>query len=251
MVTDTDGVILRQTRLPGDRRMLVILTRRFGKISAGTGIRTNGKNKSALALRVFTHGKYEIFHGRTSFSLNAAETLESYYKIGEDVDKYMYASYALEFTEKILQEEEPAERVLDMMLDLLRLISVRKTKLQSLIVMYQWKLVDICGYMPSLHGCARCGRPESEITPGGLSVVDGGLVCMDCIKSGTVNMRLLYRNKFDIIKILDFIRVNDMRSLGKLALKDDVSAYLSEILKEYVSYHLDINKLKSESYLNI
>ena len=228
MVTDTDGVILRQTRLPGDRRMLVVLTRRFGKISAGTGIRTNGKNKSALALRVFTHGKYEIFHGRTSFSLNAA-------------DKYMYASYALEFTEKILQEEEPAERVLDMLLDLLRLISVRKTKLQSLIVMYQWKLVDICGYMPSLHGCARCGRPESEITPGGLSVVDGGLVCMDCIKSGTINMRLLYRNKFDIIRILDFIRVNDIRSLGKLALKDDVSAYLSEILKEYVSYHLDIN----------
>ena len=59
------------------------------------------------------------------------------------------------------------------------------------------------------------------------------------------------KNKFDIIKILDFIRVNDMKSLGKLALKDDVSAYLSEILKEYVSYHLDINNLKSESYLNI
>lgn len=54
----------------------------------------------------------------------------------------------------------------DMLLDLLRLISVRKTKLQSLIVMYQWKLVDICGYMPSLHGCGEVRRPESEDNAG-------------------------------------------------------------------------------------
>lgn len=251
MVTDTDGIILRQTKLPGDRRMLVILTRRFGKISAGTSIKMNGKNKSALALRVFTHGKYEIFHGRSSFNINAAETLESYYKIGEDVDKYMYASYVLEFTEKMLQEEQQAEPVLDMLIDCLKLLQARRSKIESLVVMYQWKLVDMCGYMPSLRGCARCGRSENEVSPGGFSVADGGIICPDCIKSGAVNMRLLYPVKFDIIKILEFIRVHDMKTLGKLALKEDVSAYLTEILKEYVSYHLDINKLKSESYLKI
>ena len=53
MITETDGIILKQTpRLPDDRRMLGF-TRKFGKISAGTSIRLNGKNKSSLALRVF------------------------------------------------------------------------------------------------------------------------------------------------------------------------------------------------------
>ena len=81
MVTDTDGVILRQTRLPGDRRMLVILTRRFGKISAGTGIRTNGKNKSALALRVFTHGKYEYIPRPDELQSELRQKrLQSYYR---------------------------------------------------------------------------------------------------------------------------------------------------------------------------
>jgi DNA repair protein RecO (recombination protein O) len=249
MVTDTDGIILKQTKLPGDRRMLVMLTRRFGKISAGTGIKLNGRNKSALAIRVFTHGKYEIFHGRESFNINAAETIESYYGIGEDVDKYMYASYVLEFTEKILHEEQPAEDVLDLLLDFMKLLEIRKSKLKSLVVMYQWKLIALCGYMPSLKGCSHCNRRDVETV--GLSIVDGGLVCEDCINSGTVNLRLLYSTKYDIIRILEFIRVNDMKSLGRLALKDDVSSYLFEILKEYVSYHLDINNLKSESYLNI
>ena len=96
MITETDGIILKQTRLPDDRRMLVLFTRKFGKISAGTGIRLSGKSKSSLALRVFTHGRYELFFGGRSCNINAAETLNSYFKIGEDVDKYMMASYVLE-----------------------------------------------------------------------------------------------------------------------------------------------------------
>ena len=64
MITETDGIILKQIRLPDDRRMLVLFTRKFGKISAGTSIRLNGRNKSSLALRVFTHGRYELFFRR-------------------------------------------------------------------------------------------------------------------------------------------------------------------------------------------
>jgi len=251
MVTDTDGIILRQTRLPGDRRMLVVLTRRFGKISAGTSIKTNGKNKSALALRVFTHGKYEIYHGRESFNINAAETIESYFRIGEDVDRYMFASYALEFTEKILQDQSPAEEVLDLLLEFLSILENRNKGLHSLVVMYLWKLVQLCGYMPSLQGCAKCGSQESSENDAFFSIVDGGLVCRQCIASGRVNQRLLYQTDFGTIKILDFIRMSDMRSLGKLALKDEISRYLLKILRDYVSYHMDINELKSESYLSI
>lgn len=33
MVTDTDGLILRQVKLPEDRRMLVLFTRKYGKIT--------------------------------------------------------------------------------------------------------------------------------------------------------------------------------------------------------------------------
>ena len=57
MVTETDGIILRQINIANDRKILVLLTRKFGKISAGTGIRTSGKRKSSLPLRAFTHGR--------------------------------------------------------------------------------------------------------------------------------------------------------------------------------------------------
>lgn len=248
MVTETDGLILRQTKLADDRRMLVLFTRKFGKISAGTSIRSNGKNKSSLALRPFTHGRYELYHGREIFNINAAETRESYFKIGEDVDKYMLASYALEFTDKVVPEEQPGEKILDSLLDFLRILTSRKSRLRSLLVVYQWKLLCLCGYMPELDRCARCGK---QAPAAGFSVVDGGVICEDCKTSGRVNLSLLYEHDFDIIKTLKFISNSDMKAFEKLALKDEISDHLEAILKKYVSYHLDISKLKSESFITI
>lgn len=248
MVTDTDGLILKQVKLPEDRRMLVIFTRKYGKISAGTNIRLNGKNKSSLALRAFTHGRYELYRGREIFNINSAETLESYFKIGENVDKYLYSSYALEFTDKVTQEYQPSEQVLDTLIDFLRIMETRKSKLKSVVIVYQWKLIDMCGYMPVLDQCVKCGDKEDHAA---ISIADGGVICGKCKNSGKVNLRLLYELKFDIIKTLKFIRNHDMKSFEKLALNNETSVYMEEILKEYISYHLDINNLKSESYLTI
>lgn len=246
MITETDGIILKQIRLPDDRRMLVLFTRKFGKISAGTGIRLNGKNKSALALRVFTHGRYELFFGGKSCNINAAETIDSYFGIGGDIDKYMLASYALEYTERLLPENQPQEELFDLLISFLRLLEKRRARPESLVLVYQWKALGVCGYMPHLDSCVRCGRQNAD---GAFSIVDGGLICSECKSSGQVNKRLLYDLRFDIIKILKSIRDNGIDAFENLALHDGIFEYLNSLLRDYISYHLDINNLKSETYL--
>lgn len=247
MVTETDGIILRQTKIARDRKMLILFTRKFGKISAGTGIRQSGK-KSSLPLRPFTHGRYEIFCGRTSYNIDAAETIESFYELGEDVDRFFCASCALEFTDKVLSEGMPAEPVLDTLLSFLRILSSRKTKLRSFLIMYEWKVLYLTGYGPVTDRCTSCGK---QAEPAGFSIVDGGTVCGDCVDSDRVNMRLLYSIKFDIIQILKFIGSNNIDSFANLAFSPETAGYLDKILHEYVSYHLDIRGLKSESYLSL
>ncbi len=246
MITETDGIILKQIRLPDDRRMLVLFTRKFGKISAGTSIRLNGRNKSSLALRVFTHGRYELFFGGKSCNINAAETIDSYFGIGGDIDKYMLASYALEYTERLLPENQPQEELFEMLVSFLRLLEKRRAKPESLVLVYQWKALGVCGYMPYLDSCVRCGKQDAD---GAFSVADGGLICADCKNSGQINKSLLYDLRFDIIKILKSIRDNRIDAFENLALHDEVFEYLNSLLRDYISYHLDINNLKSEIYL--
>ena len=126
MVTETEGIVLRQIKIPGDRRMLTLFTRELGKVSAATGIRQNSRTNSSLALRVFTHGRYELYHGRNVYSINSAETVESFFGIGEDTERFFFASCSLEYTDKILTEDVPAKGIFDLLISFLRMISVRK-----------------------------------------------------------------------------------------------------------------------------
>ena len=107
MYIDSQGIVLRQIKTQESRTMLLVFTEKYGKLSVGTNLTNRGKNKSSLALKPFTFGMYHIFKGRNYYNLDRAETLQSFYGIGEDIDKYMAASYVLELTEKVIPEEIP------------------------------------------------------------------------------------------------------------------------------------------------
>lgn len=246
MITETNGLVLKNTRIARDRRMLVLLTRKFGKISAGTGISPRAKNRSQLPLGPFTYGRYELYKGRDTFNLNSADTIESFFEIGEDVDKYFAASFALEFTEAILPYEQPAEEILDALIQFLKILRGRSVKIKSLLLIYQWKVLALSGYMPNLYTCCKCGR---DVEPAAISIADGGIICDACKNGDNVNISLLYYAKDDIILTLKFLERTDMERFAGLSLKADVEEQLQHILKDILSYHLNINELKSEAYL--
>ena len=245
MITETTGLILKNTKIARDRRMLVLFTRKFGKISAGTGLTQRGKNLSHLALRPFTYGRYQLFKGR-DYNVDAAEPVESFFELGEDIDKYFAASCALEYVDALLPYEQPAPDILDTLLDFFRILKKRQARYRSLLLIFQWIVLSGSGFMPNLQTCCRCGQTRRAAA---LSVPDGAIICEDCLEKGNVNNALLYRDKFDIIQILEFIEKSGMERFAGLSLNPDAEAYLTALLKDILSYHLNIQQLKSESYL--
>ncbi|MDO5332322.1 MAG: recombination protein O N-terminal domain-containing protein, partial [Bacillota bacterium] len=83
---------MKQRKIANNRRMITLFTKNYGKISAGTSINEKSKSKAALALRPFTYAEYDLFKGRETFSVNAAQVKKSYYSIGEDLDRFLIAS---------------------------------------------------------------------------------------------------------------------------------------------------------------
>lgn len=43
MITDTEGIVLRQVKAAGGRRMVLLFSRKFGKISVGSSAAEGGK----------------------------------------------------------------------------------------------------------------------------------------------------------------------------------------------------------------
>ena len=245
MYTETEGIILKQIKTVGGRRMLVLFSKRFGKISAGTSINEKGRSKSALALRPFTYGKYELNKTGEYYHINGGEVISCHYRIGEDVNKYMAASYIMEFTEKLLPEDSPAPELFLLLVDFLGMMERRSKKQNTLVIGYLIKALNYCGNAPQLDACVSCGSKEHL---SGFHIKNGGVLCGRCKLDSNPNQRLIYDIEFDIVNVLRYILENPLHRLEGLALDDQDEQKLRHILKNYLAYHLDISDLKSEEF---
>lgn len=243
MYTETEGIILRQIKTAGGRRMIVVFSRKYGKISAGTGINERGKNKSALALRPFTYGRYELFKSRDSYNINGAETLESFYSFGENVDKYMAASYVLELTDRLLEEDQPSEGLFKLLLDFLRTLEKRPADFDTLVIGFQIRALALSGTAIQSEACIRCGRTDNLKY---LSIPEGGLLCGDCFTEADALNPLIFEITDDIINVIRFMGSHPVSSLASLSVGKGTAAQLRRMLRSYYSFHLGVENLKSE-----
>ncbi len=211
MYTDTEGIILKQIKIAGGRRMIVLLSEKYGMISAGTSIPEKGKNKSSLALRPFTRGRYELYKNRDSYNINGAETLQSFYSIGEDIDKYLAASYVLELTERMLPEDEPMPGMYKLLRDFLVMLSSRKSEFETVVIAFQVKAL-------ALQGLALSQNPLMNKESDG---------------------------KIDIVR---YIENHPMSGLEGLSVEEKVRTSLSAYIKRYIFDNLGIGNLKSETF---
>lgn len=252
MITDTEGIVLKQTKAAYGRRMILLFSKKYGKISVGTSISEKGRNKSALAVRPFTYGRYELYKNRESFNLNTADVIKSYYKIGEDVDKYMNSSYVLEFTDKILEEGQPSQGMFNLILDYFEVIENRQKSHGTVVLGYQVKALKIMGVLPDLHNCICCGSQISrENPPVQIDIENGGLICSKCGSEigNTGRDLLLYSVDFGIVNILRYFADHSLKDLEGLALEEPVRERLQTVIKRYAEFHLDIGELKSEGFI--
>jgi len=248
MFIDTEGIILRQTKATGGRRMVLLFSKKYGKISAGSNISEKGRSKSALAMRPFTHGRYELYKKGDFYNINGAETIRSFYRIGEDIDKYMNSSYCLELVDKFISEGEPVPGIFNLTLDLLVEMEKRKQKYGTLVCAFELKALKQLGYLPELKKCVRCGSKNEVIA---FSIKEGGILCTDCGKYTEKSAKdtLIYDISFGIVNILSYFLDNPLESLEKLALEEDILDKIQTIVREYIKYHLDIGQMKSESLI--
>ena len=242
--------------------MLLIFTKKYGKLSVGTGSNMrNNRSKSALATRPFTYGSYEIFKNRGYYNYNTGEVKKTFFSFGEDLDKYTAGSYVLELTEKILPEEIPEPSLFVTLLDFMETLEKRNKKPLTLILAYEIKMLNLLGTSPNMRSCSCCGKQGSHEF---FSIRDGGMICRFCyekerekfaeskgIDKGSVKgIPLIYRANFDIVNIVEFFIKTPLPSFAGIALAEKEAVKLQEIVREYISFHHNIGTLKSESLIS-
>ncbi len=249
MYLNSEGIVLRQRAATGGRKMILLFTKKYGKISAGTFDNVR-KGKTSPALRPFTSGNYQIFQGKNYYNLDKADSVKTYYGLGEDLDKYMAASFALELTDKVVPEELPQPAVFDLLIEFLDELSGKKASADTLLLAFETRLLRILGSFPKFDGCVICGEKDG---PFWFSVPDGGLICAGCAEKKHLKGEesLIFRINFDIVGVLNYYASKHMSSFRGVALESEAATQLKHILREYIAYHLDVAGLKSETVLEV
>ena len=266
MYINTQGIVLRQVKTANNIKMLMVFTRKYGIVNASTTFTQKNKAKSALAIRPFTLGNYEFYKNKEYYSYNSGEVIKSFYKLGEQIEKYMVASYILELVSKITIENQPNVRLFDLLVDTLTAVENRSKECETILIAFQLKALTNLGTRPNIESCVNCGKKsnaravqkseineeESQSAKFGRVYFDisgGGILCEDCQSKLTNNRNLIFLPSFDIINMLYFFEKKKFDDLKKIALNPITAKELSDIIKKYYEYHLGIKGLKSEQFL--
>ena len=245
MNINAEGIVLRQRKIAGNRRMIVLFTKQYGKLSAGTSINEKGRSKAALALRPFTYAEYDIFKGREAYSINSASVLHSYYSIGEDINRYMTAASFLEYLERVLDEGVAMPALFNLSLDFLKSVSQNKGSSDTLLYAFIVKSLRMLGVMPELGCCVNCSKDLAEIKePRQFSVSAGGIICEECAQiERQGGHSLIYRPSFSIIDVFRYFESRPLATFEKVDLKEEDAKPVREILANYTERYLDVNVL--------
>ena len=196
--------------------MILIFTRDEGKISAGTHLSERSKGGAALALRPFALGQYTITEKRKDMHrISSAETVDAHFALGEDADRFAEASYALEFTDKLLPEGVCEQGIFDLLKEYLSLIEHRKSDFRLLTISFMVKVMQELGVFPDAVSLR-----NSEL----LSGMNG-----------------------DILEVMIFIEGQSLKRMEMLSLDDEKERTVFNIVKTFAQKHLDLGMIKSES----
>jgi len=214
-----EGIVIRQTKIVGGRRMILVFTREEGKLSAGTHISERSKGGAALAIRPFAYGQYIMAEKSAGTrSISSAETLDAHFAIGQDADRFTEASFALEFTDKILPEGARAPAVFDLLKEYLAMTACRKTDFRLLTVSYMVKVMQELGVFPDAADLA-----------GGSELLSG--------------------LNDDILEKIVFIADQPLKRMGTLTLDGEKERAVFDAVKTFAYEYLEPGTIKSERML--
>ena len=66
----------------------------------------------------------------------------------------------------------------------------------------------------------------------------------------TDDERLIFKLNFDIVKVLNYFASNSLKNFRNITLQQDVKSELQDMMRSYISFHMDVGKLKNDKMLN-
>lgn len=178
----TEAIVLRRRDLGEADRILVLLTKEFGKVRiVAKGVR-RPRSRLAGHLELFARTAVLLARGRELDIVTQAQLIDPFLGLREEPWRIGWAGYLADLTDRATGEGEPQPELYGLLLDVLTELA-RCVDPFPVVRRFEMRLLVLLGYRPELYACVRCGH---RLSPNGLTYAAhlGGIVCGLCHGEG-------------------------------------------------------------------
>ncbi len=163
-------------------KIVTFLTRDLGKITGIAKGAKRSKRRFVNVLEPFTAVDVTLRirpHSDLAF-INACVLAEVYYSFTKDLEKFGYASYVLELTDRLIRGQEAGAETYDLVRDVFRFLDRCRPE-PGILRAFELHLLRQTGYEPVLHECQACGAAYREAGRLFVQPLHGGVRCGSCV----------------------------------------------------------------------
>ena len=244
MRTNTDGLILKEQNIGEKDKLVTVLTRHNGLVRAFVRGAKSVNNRKNSSTGMFCFSKLCLYKTKESYIIDEAEPIELFFELRNDLEKLSLAQYFSEIVMTLVQEDEPAEDYLRLILNSLHFLAKGKMPVEQVKAITELRLMCIAGYMPNLIACDRCGEYETNTMY--FDVEDGLLYCENCMSDS-----MLFPLDIGLIKALRHIAFSDFEKIYSFKMEEQALPDLSYLTERYLLSKLQKNFKTLEFYKEI
>ena len=234
------GMVLSAMPVGDYDKRIQILTRERGKITAFARGARRQNSPLLAATNPFSSGQFEVFEGKTAYSLSKADIRNYFRELACDLQAVSYGFYFLEMAAWYTQENMDGTDFLNLLY--LTLKALLKPSLENSLVrrIYEMRVLLLSGEYPDVFSCMKCGGREELYY---FSIQRHGCLCTGCLKGEhafPIDESTLYA--------LQYVLTAPLEKLYTFTLSAPVLARLEEIVAGYMRHYSD-HRFKSEEML--
>lgn len=244
MRTNTDGLILKEQNIGEKDKLVTVLTRHNGLVRAFVRGAKSVKNRKNSSTGMFCFSKLSLYKTKDTYIIDEAEPIELFFELRNDLEKLSLAQYFSELVISLVQEDEPAEEYLRLILNSLHFLAKDKMPNEQIKAITELRIMCIAGFMPNLIACDRCGEYETETMY--FDVENGLLYCENCVPSD-----MIFQLDIGLTKALRHIAFSDFEKIYSFKMEEFALPDLSYITEKYLLSKLQRNYKTLEFYKEI
>src|SRR5690554_3964838 len=110
MLLKTEGFVLKNRKYAETDSLLVIFTRKIGKIHAIAKGVQRLKSSLMAGVQPFCYSDFVLYKGKSLYTVSQCEPKQIFYKIREDIKHLSYGAYVVELIEAVTNEGQTNNR---------------------------------------------------------------------------------------------------------------------------------------------